>query len=653
MQRLIASRRTLVSLLVLFFAFAASFSFSATQIFPASAASTYTALSGSYMAPPPQAQVLGHHAGNAQLSISMLLQPSNQTQLDNLLIAINNPASNQYHQWLSPAQFNAQFAPSGTAIAQVQNFLQTAGLKVSASSTPFLVHATGTTPQVETAFHTSIIDYRAKGQTFYQNSTAAQIPSSLNNTVVGVVGLSNAAHAHPHYITTRQAAQIQGKAVPHYGAGPGGSGLTPSQIASLYDATNVYKLGRRGQGAGATLAVFELSGYTPADITTYEHQFFGAAENVPLVDINVDGGPITPACPSGDQCNPANDFSGDVEVEADIEMQIAIAPKASRILVYNAPNDFQGITTIDEYFKIAQDDAADVISSSWGLCEADAGFAQARSEFFAFAQMALQGQSIFSASGDTGAYDCLRGSGNTGLFPDDPSSQPFVTAVGGTSFETFDPGTDPTPAYPQGVESVWNVGDLCNGSATGLVFCANLGAGGGGVSTFWGRPFYQSGPGVISSLSQKSPFCQVAFPGQYCREVPDVSANADEFTPYAEYCTGNPSTNSTCATFSSSLTPPGWFGIGGTSLSSPLWSGIIGLWDSVNGFRFGLANVGLYALFRTHNAYSQFYHDITGQGQAENNNGFYPTTPYYDMATGIGTPRIAGIVIFNPRYGIY
>src|SRR5581483_4946036 len=159
MQRLIASRRTLVSLLVLFFAFAASFSFSATQIFPASAASTYTALSGSYMAPPPQAQVLGHHAGNAQLSISMLLQPSNQTQLDNLLIAINNPASNQYHQWLSPAQFNAQFAPSGTAIAQVQNFLQTAGLKVSASSTPFLVHATGTTPQVETAFHTSIIDY--------------------------------------------------------------------------------------------------------------------------------------------------------------------------------------------------------------------------------------------------------------------------------------------------------------------------------------------------------------------------------------------------------------------------------------------------------------------------------------------------------------
>jgi subtilase family serine protease len=653
MLRFITSRRALVSLFVLFFALATSFSLSATLVSSVSAASAYTALSRSYTTPPSGSKLKSRHASSAQLSISMLLQPRNETQLTNLMTTLYNPSSSQYHQWLTPAQFNAQFAPTSAQIAQAQSFLQSAGLKVGSSPTPFLVNAIGTTSQVETAFHTTISDYAApKGQAFFQNDSAVQVPTSLNTVVSGVVGLSNIAHSHPYYITTRAAAKNLGKAVPNYGAGPGGSGLVPSQIASLYDSTNVYKLGNRGQGSGATLAVFELSGYTPSDITTYEHQFFGPTENVPLVDINVDGGPLTPKCPSGDQCTP-NDYSGDIEVEADIEMQIAIAPKISRILVYNAPNDAQGITAIDEYFKIAQDNAADAISSSWGLCEPDAGFAQARSEFFAFAQMALQGQSVFSASGDTGAYDCLRGSGSTNLSVDDPSSQPFVTAVGGTSFETFDPGTNLHPTYPQGVESVWNVQDLCNGTSTGLAACSLLGAGGGGVSTFWGQPFYQHGPGVTSSLSQKSPYCQVALPGQYCREIPDVSANADEFTPYAEYCTGSASTNSTCATFSSTLHPPGWFGIGGTSLSSPLWSGIIALWDSVNGFRFGLANVGLYALFRTHDSYTRYYHDITGQNQAENNNGYFPTTPYYDVATGIGTPRISGIVLFNPRYGIY
>ena len=162
------------------------------------------------------------------------------------------------------------------------------------------------------------------------------------------------------------------------------------------------------------------------------------------------------------------------------------------------------------------------------------------------------------------------------------------------------------------------------------------------MSRIWGRPPYQHGPGVTSSYSQKGPYCSQAAAGQQCRELPDVSANADEYTPYAEYCTGDPATNSTCATFSL-----GWFGIGGTSLSSPVWSAIIGLWDSVHGKRFGNANYGLYQLFRSANSYSKYFHDITGKNQTENNNGFYPTTENYDMATGIGTPRISGIARAN------
>jgi len=202
-------------------------------------------------------------------------------------------------------------------------------------------------------------------------------------------------------------------------------------------------------------------------------------------------------------CPPPGDYSGDIEVEADIETQIAIAPKIDRILVYNAPNDALGITITDEYLKIANDDLADSISSSWGACEQDVGFAAAQAESIAFKQMAMQGQSMFTSAGDTGAFDCLRDTGSpnlTAVAVGDPASQPYVTGVGGTSFGTFDPGSNLHPSYPTGFETVWNVLDQCSGTSMGLNNCLLFGASGGGVSIFWGRPSYQHGPGVTSTV---------------------------------------------------------------------------------------------------------------------------------------------------------
>jgi kumamolisin len=245
-------------------------------------------------------------------------------------------------------------------------------------------------------------------------------------------------------------------------------------------------------------------------------------------------------------------------------------------------------------------------------------------ENIAFTQMAMQGQSITAAAGDDGAFDCLQdGTSNAhAIAVDDPASQPLVTGVGGTSFEGFDPGSDMNPSYPTGVETVWNDFDACNGSRQGLIACSRNGAGGGGVSVFWPRPGFQKGPGVEPLQN---------------REVPDVSANADEFTPYAEYCTGSPSTNSDCA-----RSGGGWFGIGGTSLSSPLWAAVIGDAIGYNGVRFGTATTTLYPLFRSE--YTTYFHDITGVGQTETTNGNYPVTVGYDMATGMGTPNIGAIV---------
>ncbi len=97
-----------------------------------------------------------------------------------------------------------------------------------------------------------------------------------------------------------------------------------------------------------------------------------------------------------------------------------------------------------------------------------------------------------------------------------------------------------------------------------------------------------------------------------------------------------------CGQFSGSQNPAGWFGIGGTSLSSPLWSAVIADRDSFQGRRSGNVNPLLYALFGL--APHRYFHDITGNGQTTVSNGLFPVTPGYDEATGIGTPRMAALI---------
>jgi kumamolisin len=625
-----------------------------------SAAPAAVPLSGS-SGNPGGALSIGPHSLNAPMLVTLVLAPRGGDAMDRLIASLSNPNSPNYHHWLATGDFAARFAPSSSVRSSVRAFLSHAGLRATHSPSPFLVRATGTTAQVERAFGTAIHDYRsASGAEYFANASEASVPASLASDVVGISGLTNTVRFHPSYKTTRSVVK-PGQAVPTYGAGPSDSGLTPVQIEGIYGARAVHETAA-GRGKGTTLGLLEFSGYTPADVINYQRKFFGKSQDMPLIDANVDGGPVTPNCPTGDSCGPfgprpcqlgcnSADYSGDIEVEADMEVQIAMAPAAKRMLIYNAPNDLLGVTMTDMLNRMANDNAADVISSSWGLCEPDSTIGVAKAEYLAFAQMAAQGQSFFGAAGDSGAFDCLGDPAHPGLEVDDPPSQPYVTSVGGTSLSTFDPRVDVTVNYPKGFETVWNPLNDCYRTSTGHASsgCETFGAGGGGVSVFWPKPKYQRGPGVKSSFSQVGPYCNQAAPGKLCREVPDVSANADEYTPYAEACTGDRTVKgagaSYCAGFAKTLPPGGWFGIGGTSLSSPLWSAIVDLWVGVHGERFGQANPVLYRMFRSDRG--AYFHDIDGYHQTETTNGWYPVTAAYDMAVGIGSPRVSRIALAN------
>jgi subtilase family serine protease len=167
-------------------------------------------------------------------------------------------------------------------------------------------------------------------------------------------------------------------------------------------------------------------------------------------------------------------------------------------------------------------------------------------------------------------------------------------------------------------------------------------------------PNYQRGPGVINPYTVYGPGnCALAAAGQPCREEPDISANADPLTGYAEYCTGssyvspNPTgTDYESACYGLTKTPgaPGWLHIGGTSLSAPLWAALFSDRDAFHGHRSGSANYLLYRLFDDPFTYATDFHEITGFGQVSNNNGYYPVTPGYNEATGIGTPNFTGLI---------
>ena len=568
------------------------------------------------------AKVVGPHTANGQITVGIVLKTSHLNQQMSLLHSLYNPSSPLFHKWIAAGSFDAQFAPAASDVAAATNYLKSHNLHQLNSPSATMILATGSTQNVEAAFHTTFNDYvGADGQQFFANSTAPQVTSDVAGSIVGILGLNNASKSQSHAIP-----DTNSKLSPPYGAGPYGRGLTPSQIAGIYNFNSVYKkLNDKGQGT--TLGLFELSGYTRSDINYYEKTF--GLRNVPFVDKNVLGGPIA--------IGGSVDY-GAAEVELDIELQIATAQSAKKILVYNAPNTELG--GIAEYLQIAKDNQADAISSSWGQCEYFTDTTIHTEELQAFTQMALQGQSIFSSAGDNGAYDCGAGSGLTGanaLQVDDPTSNPFMTSVGGTSFRqinrgpvTFNPGTNPNPTYP-GASSEWVWLTSCPTSN-------NCEGGGGGVSRVWASSDYvfykgQVLPGIIEpKYSQTGAYCgQTA--ANLCRQVPDVSLDADPYTGYAIYCT-----NAAGGCTNSTYSVKGWTRFGGTSCAAPVWAGIAALYDTYHHGRAGLFNYLVYPYDSTA-GYANQFHDIT-----HGNNGYYPAGATYDLASGIGTPDVYRLI---------
>jgi len=569
---------------------------------------------------PAGSRALGIVTPGTRLHITVALEPRDPAALQSYASAVATPGSSAYHRYLTPAEFAQRFGASSAAISAVRDSLLAHGLTPGvASANGLSIPVTATASSLEQGLSTTLERLALPGRRIaIVNRVAPSLDAAVAPLVQDVIGLDTLASPQP--LLVRRGALAR-PALAHAGAhvatggpqpcsaasaaAPGQSAYTADQIASAYGFSGLYGAGDEGQGQ--TIALYELEPDDPADIAAFQ-QCYGTHASISYVP--VDGG--------------AGSGAGSGEAALDIEAVIGLAPKAS-ILVYQAPNSDSngpGAGPYDNFSAIISQDRAQVISASWGQCESLEGAADARAEETLFEEAAAQGQTIVSASGDDGSEDCFTGSplAGTGLAVDDPSSQPFVTGVGGTSLSSL--GPRPT-------ETTWNNGDSFVGATLGT----SPGAGGGGISSLWPMPAYQSNAPATLRLPLGSGGCGAG----RCREVPDVSADADPDTGYEIYWNG---------TGSVSGQPTGWQGIGGTSAAAPMWAAVIAVANSsqaCHGSALGFVNPGLYAAAAT--AYAADFNDVTtGNNDFTGTNGNqYPAGPGYDLATGLGSPNASSL----------
>ncbi len=556
-----------------------------------------------------------------------MLHPRNEADLAREAAAVTTPGSPDFGRYLPPGAFSGRFGADPAAVGQVRHLAAADGLQVgNAPSDGIDLTVTGPANRIERLFHTGLLRVRlADGSPGRLSTGPARLPRDVAPAVAGVVGLDDVVQSTrsgtPGSAGPVRTALARPAAIRETSGTSGprpcsaakadattGAGLTDDALAARYGADPLYASGEAG--GGQSVAITEFEPFKRSDVAAFDTCYFGAAKARSMAAVTrviaVDGGQT-----SGTGIH--------MEAALDIENVSAIAPDA-HLDVYEAPNTTVG--SLDTYSRIVADDRDGVISTSWGNCEAamrsgEPGVQEI--ENVLFEQAAAQGQTVVAAAGDNGSDDC--GSPGLPLPPllsaDDPASQPYVLGVGGTSLH----GTGSSAT-----ETVWNQG-------------SDTFAGGGGLSATWTAPGWQVDSGVpgvaagtVIARAQHNPGSTFCSPrASACREVPDVSAAAD------------PGAGGVTVFYQG-----GWNVFGGTSSAAPIWAALLADVASTTGCRersrLGFAPPLLYSVAADASTYKTSFFDITvgNNAQVPASSGLYPATSGYDMASGLGTPRLTG-----------
>ena len=528
-----------------------------------------------------------------RITIYFKPSPSQQAALSQLLSEQQDRSSPNYHRWITPQEFGARFGLSQNDLAQVTSWLESRGFVVrDIPASRNAVSFSGSAAQVAAAFGTSIHRYSQNGEEHYANLTEPSIPAALAGVISGVAGL-NDFRPKPRVIRRNLAA-----ANPNFTDGTTTHFLAPADFSVIYDVQPLYSRGING--TGQKIAIVGQSDIQLSDIREFRS----------LMSLPANDPQVVLAPGSGDPGMKDGDLQ---EADLDLEWAGAIAQNATLIYV-NATSAWDSLQ-----YAITSN-LAPVISVSYSACEV-LEFSPSDAQSFALLgqQANVQGQTIVASSGDSGAAGCdplFATQATKGLAVSMPASMPYVTAVGGTKFN-------------EGSGTYWNTTNNGNNlsalsyipeiswdeSAVGL----GIEATGGGASTLFTKPSWQSGAGV---------------PNDGVRDVPDISFSAS--ADHDGYVVCDESYNATTKAFTP-VCPSGPFGgfdaVGGTSAGTPALAGIVALLNQSMNSAQGNINAVLYRLA---NLSASPLHDITSGGNVVPCQTNPPTTGCPTSGSGAG-----------------
>ena len=570
-------------------------------------------------------------------------------ELSQLLHDLQDQSSPQYHHWLTPAQFGRRFGPSDDDLQKVSGWLHAHGFVVeNIAAGKQTIEFSGTAAQVQEAFHTAIHKFRSQNEEHWANSSDPQIPAALAPVVAGVATLHNFYKKPLVRITAKEivAKYVPGqKPVVTFSSTPAFYALGPADFATIYNINPLRQQQPTIDGTGSAIAVVGRTEFNLGDIDQFKTTFGVYPSLQPRITLN---GP-----------DPGN-LGGSEEVEAllDTTWSSSIAPDAFVNFVASAStNTTDGVDLSTTY--IVDHNLADIMTESFGSCEADATSAEITFHSQVSEQAAAQGITYIVAAGDTGSAGCDPSDETRATGPLSVSviaSSPFDVAVGGTQFnDVSNPAaywSVSNNQYNLGSamsyipENVWN--ESCTaGNCNGL--SPNILATGGGASTLYSKPEWQTGvPGI---------------PADGARDVPDVSFAAAGHTPYLLCFEGS------CIPDSQGFIR--FLAVEGTSASAPSFAGILALaHQAIKGTnggeqgRLGQINYVLYRLAAAANfskcngssvgtppANTCVFNDVTaGNNDVPGEVGYggssprYASTTGYDLASGLGSVNATNLV---------
>ena len=575
------------------------------------------------------------------VALTFRLSAAQQSDLQQLLREQQDRSSPNYHKWLTPEQYASRFGMTTNDLAKVGSWLQSQGLTIErVARNHNEISFSGSVGQIEYALKTEIHNYSINGEQHIANASDVSLPGAFAGEALGVRGLND---FHPKPRLRTASAKFT-------------SNLSGNHFVIPGDFVILYHLPSSVDGTGQTIAVVGQTLLNPSNSTT-DLDAFRSAAGLPATSstnfkpIQVPGTGTALAC-GGDE----------TEADLDLEWSEGVAKNATIKFVYagngsgtNCNNRTSNVFDALQYS--ITNNVAPIISISYGNCEANLGgsFVLTMQQWAQEAN--LQGQTISGPAGDSGAADCDTGNSATqGFAVDVPAAIPEVTGVGGSEF-TGDAGACPPnntcPAGGAPADSpYWSGSTSLTSGASALEHIpektwndstGSLDAGGGGASTIFSKPSWQSGTGV---------------PGDGKRDVPDIALNASNgHDPYLicsqDETTSNDAGATSCATgFRDNKN--NLAAVGGTSAGAPTFAGILALINQATGSN-GLGNVNpmLYTLAASS---PTAFHDITSGNNnvpctAGTTNCPAGTTSFgfsagagYDEVTGLGSLDVANLI---------